>query len=204
MHVRLRTLVLAGASLLAPSLALGAGTLEGCYGIARPPSTDFHAGASGAVNDPNLFNDSMQNAGGDLMLNLNWFQFGVIADHTWAKDKASQTAIGGLLGAKIGAGPIRLDLMGEVGGHRFGNLQSTVNSGKDQWLAYVGLRPGIAFKLSPPNEPGLILGLWAWARWDLNAGSVPVTASNAGNVTAGSLKLGGTSIGANVRLGFDF
>jgi hypothetical protein len=203
MNVRLRTLVLAAAVTLAPSLALAAGTLEGFYGIARPPSSDFKSSVSG-IDNPDVFSDSMQNAGGDVMLNLDWFQFGAIADHTWAKNKASQTALGGLLGLKLALGELRLDLMGEIGGHKYGNLDSTVNSGKDQWLAYVGLRPGIAFKFSAPDEPGLILGLWTWARWDLNAGSVPVTAANAGDVNAGSLKLGGTSIGANVRVGFDF
>jgi len=204
MHVRLTTLVLAGASLLAPSLALGAGTLEGFYGMARPPGTDFHSSVSGAVNDPEIFNHSQQIAGADLMFNLDWFQFGAIADYTWAKDKASQTALGGLAGLKLMLGSVRLDLMGELGGHRYGSLQSTVNSGKDQWLAYVGLRPGIAFKFGPADQPGMILGLWTWARWDLDAGSVPVTAGNASNVTPGSLKLGGTSVGAAVRLGFDF
>ncbi len=204
MNVRLHSLVLAAAVLLAPSLAFGLGTIEGFYGVARPPSTSFRAATGGAQHDPHPFQDSEQNAGGDVMLNFSWLQVGAIADHTWATNKASITALGGMLGTKIPLGPVRLDLMGEVGGHRFGNLGSETNSGKDQWIAYVGLRPGIAFKFAPPDSPGLILGVWAFARWDLTSNRVPVTAASAGNTTPSSLKLGGTQIGANVRLGFEF
>jgi hypothetical protein len=166
MHVRIHTLVLAGAALLAPSLALGAGTIEGFYGITRPPGTSFRSEVSGAANDPHLFKDSLQNIGGDVMLNVTWMQFGAIVDQSWASSSATQTALGGLLGAKLAAGPARLDLMGEVGGHRYGNLKSSVNSSKDEWRAYVGLRPGVAFKLSPLDEPGLIFGVWTFVRWE--------------------------------------
>ena len=204
MNVRIHTLVLVGAALLAPSLALAAGTFEGFYGIARPPSTDFRSNVSGTIHDPNLFNHSEQIAGADLMFNFGALQLGAIADHTWAKDKASQTALGGLLGFKLAAGPVRLDLMGEAGAHRFGNLGSETNSNEDQWLAYVGLRPGIAFKLAAPDQPGMIIGVWTFARWDLDSKRVPVTAGNVGNTTPGSLKLGGSTIGATLRLGFDF
>ncbi|HET6438934.1 MAG TPA: hypothetical protein VFG59_12780 [Anaeromyxobacter sp.] len=200
---RIRSFVLA-AALLAPKLAFGLGTLEGFYGIARSPGTSFHSDVSGAVNDPHLFKDSLQNAGGDLMFNLSWFQFGAIVDTTWASHSASQMAVGGLAGLKIPLGIVRLDLMGEAGGHRYGHLGSAVNSNKDEWLAYVGLRPGIAFKFAAPDQPGLIIGVWTFARWDLNSNRVPVTGGNAGNVSAGSLKLGGSTIGATLRLGFDF
>ncbi len=204
MNVRLHTLALAGVALLAPSLALAAGTLEGFYGIARPPNKSFSSSVSGAQHDQHLFNDSQQIAGADLMFNVGVLQFGAIADHTWAKDKASQTALGGLLGFKLGAGPLRIDLMGEAGAHRFGDLGSVSSSNKDQWLAYVGLRPGIAFKLAAPDQPGMIIGVWTFARWDLSSTTVPVTAGNVGNTTPNSLKLGGTTIGATLRLGFDF
>jgi hypothetical protein len=196
--------MLAVATLLAPGLALGGGTIEGFYGIARPPSTSFREAAGGVQDDPHLFRNSEQIAGADVMVNLDWFQFGVIGDHTWAVNKASLTALGGLLGVKLPLGPVRLDLMGEGGGHRFGELGTENTSNKDQWLAYVGLRPGIAFKFADPDKAGLILGLWGFARWDLNSKRIPVTAGNAGDVTPSSLKLGGTQIGATVRLGFEF
>lgn len=203
MNVRLHILVLAGA-VLAPGLALAAGTIEGFYGIARPPGTSFRSDVSGAVHDPHLFRNSEQNLGGDLMFNVDWIQVGAIADHTWASGKASQTALGALAGAKVAAGPVRLDLMGEAGAHRYGNLGSETNGNKDQWLAYVGLRPGLAFKLGVPNLPGPIVGLWTFVRWDLNSERVPVTAANVGQTAVGSVKVGGSTIGANLRVGYEF
>ncbi len=200
MNVRLRSLVLASAALLAPSLAFGVGTIEGFYGIGKPPGTSFR----GATSDPHVFRDSEQLAGGDVMFNITWLQFGAIGDQMWAKNKASITSLGGLLWAKLAAGPVRVDLMGEVGGHRYGNLQN-LSSNKDQWFAYLGLRPGVAFKLSAPDTPGFLIGVWGFARWDLSSKRTGVvTASNVGETSPGSIKLGGASYGATVRLGFDF
>src|SRR5512141_1229172 len=88
MHVRLHTLVLAAAALVAPGLAFGGGTIEGFYGIARPPGTSFHSDVSGAVHDPDLFNNSQQIAGADVLFNLMWLEFGAVADHSWASGKA--------------------------------------------------------------------------------------------------------------------
>lgn len=200
MKARLHTILLATALLAAPGLAHAAGTIEGFYGIAKPPGTDF----SGVTHDPHLFNDSEQIGGGDLMFNISWFQFGVVGDHMWAKDKASLTALGGLLGFKLPLGVLRVDLMGEAGAHRFGNLTS-LSSNSDQWFAYLGLRPGLAFKFAKPDQPGLILGLWGFARWDLTSNRTGVvTAGNVGQQSLDSVKLGGASYGATVRLGFDF
>ena len=54
-----------------------------------------------------------------------------------------QTAVGGLairLGDKL-----RLDLLGEIGGQRYGNVfeddDVVTGSTEEQWLVYVGLRP---------------------------------------------------------------
>lgn len=202
MNVRLHSLVLAGVALLAPGLAFGGGTIEGFYGIAKPPGTDFES--DGTVEDPDLYKGALQNAGGDVMFNVEWFQFGAIADYSWSSNRASQTALGGLVGLKLPLGRLRLDLMGEAGGHRYGDLGNAVNSDKDQWFMYLGLRPGVAFKFGEPDRPGFLLGVWTFVRWDLNSNRVPVTAENIGNTTAGSIKLGGSTIGATLRVGFEF
>ena len=174
--------------------------VEGFYGIERPPSTDFRSAVSGA-NAPGLFDSSLQLAGGDLLLNLGGLELGAIADATFGHNTASQTAIGALAGLGLGLGSAKLDLLAEAGGHRYGNFVShpeiVTASSSDEWLFYVGLRPGISFKFAGP----LSIGLWAFVRWDVNSQNVPVTVGSAGN--AGSYKLGGTTIGATVRIGFD-
>jgi hypothetical protein len=194
----------AAAALLAPGLALAGGTIEGFYGIARPPSTSFSAAVEGTPGPSNVFKDSLQLAGGDVLFDLGGLELGVIADVNWANNSASQTAIGGLAGIKLPLGTAHLDLLGEVGGHRYGNFVENPDivtaSKKEQWLAYVGLRPGIAFPLGSGGK-GFMLGIWTYARWDLQKGTVPVTLAGGGS---GELKLGGVSIGAALRAGFDF
>ena len=196
-----RTMWLVGAvALIAPGAASATDIqIEGFYGIERPPTTDFRTAVSGA-NAPGLFDTSLQLAGGDVLLNLGGLELGAIADTTFGHDTASQTSIGGLAGFALGLPTGKIDLLAEAGGHRYGNFvsnsQIVTSSSTDEWLFYVGLRPGISFKFSGPFS----LGLWAFVRWDVSSHNVPVTVGSAGN--AGSYKLGGTTIGATVRLGF--
>ena len=207
MHGRMRIHHLAlVAGLLAPGLAHGGGVIEGFWGIARPPAADFESAVSGA-QDPHVFKDSLQNAGGDLLIDLRPLELGAIVDLSWANDSASLTALGALLGFKLDVAGLRLDLLGEVGGHRFGNFAKDpaviTSSDADEWLAYVGLRPGIAVQLG--KSRGLLLGVWTFARWDLTTQNVPLTVSGVGGAaTDGTVKLGGTSIGATLRVGYAF
>jgi hypothetical protein len=200
--------LLLAAALLAPRVASAAVTIEGFYGITRPPSADFSTAVTGARHDPDLIRDSLQIAGGDLILHLGTFELGAIADTSWKSGSASQTAIGGLvgIGGDLG-GALRLELLGEAGGQRYGNFfenpRIVTASSSSEWFAYLGLRPGIAFRFSP-GRPGVILGIWGFARWDLTTSNVPVTVGSVDNTTPGSVKLGGTTIGAVARLGFDF
>ncbi len=174
--------------------------IEGFYGLERPPENSFSAAVSSTGSASDLFNSSLQLAGGDVLLNLGGLELGAIIDATFGHDTASQTAIGGLGGFAFAAGGAKIDLLGEAGGHRYGNFASNpdivTSSSSSEWLAYVGLRPGISFKLGG----ALTLGLWGFVRWDVTSQNVPVTVGNAGS--AGSYKLGGTTIGATARLGF--
>lgn len=198
----LRTgLLVVALALLAPTAA-GAIDLqvEGFYGLARPPTTSFDAAVSGGGSASDLFDSSAQFAGGDVLLNLDGFELGAIVDATFGPDTASQTAVGALAGFALSVGPAKVDLLGEAGGHRYGNFAKNPDvvtaSSTSEWLAYVGLRPGVSFKLGGP----LSLGVWGFVRWDVTSQDVPVTVRSAGS--AGSYKLGGTTVGAAVRLGF--
>ncbi|BDG02427.1 hypothetical protein [Anaeromyxobacter oryzae] len=179
----------------------GGVTIEGFYGLERPPSTSFSAAVSGTTSSPDLFSSSLQMAGGDILVDLGGLELGAIVDTTFGSNTASQTAIGALGGLALGTGSVRLDLLAEAGGHRYGNLASNPEivtaSSTSEWLFYVGLRPGISVKLG--GGP-LSVGLWGFARWDVNSKDVPVTVGSAGS--AGSYKLGGSTIGATLRLGF--
>ncbi len=203
--------ILAAAALLAPQAAHAAVSLEGFYGLARPKSGSFSQAVSGTANDPNLVADSLNIAGGDLIFHMSWFELGAILDTSWKSGSASQTALGGLIG--IGgdyAGWLRLEALGEVGGQRYGNFANNPNivtsGSSSQWFMYVGLRPGVAVHvpLGDDGKIGALVGVWGFARWDLNTSNTAVTVGNAGSTSPGSIKLGGTTIGAELRLGVEF
>lgn len=194
----------AALALIAPAAASALDLqIEGFYGLERPPTTSFSAAVSGAGSASDLYKSSLQLAGGDVLLNLNGLELGAIADVTFGSNTASQTALGGLVGIGIGGGPgnLKLDLLAEAGGHRYGNFAKhpdvVTSSSSDQWLAYVGLRPGVSFAIGGP----LSIGVWGFVRWDVTSHNLPVTVGSAGS--QGSYKLGGTTVGAAVRLGID-
>jgi hypothetical protein len=199
--MRRLVLLLVAVALVAPATARAV-EIEGFYGLERPPEPSFSAATSGA-SAPDVFNSSLQIAGGDVLFSLGGLEFGAIADVTFGHDTASQSALGALAGIALSPGGLKIDLLAEAGGHRYGNFTSTpeivTSSSKNEWLFYVGLRPGLAFKL---GDGPLFVGLWAFVRWDMTSQHVPVTVGNAGS--SGSLKLGGTTVGATVRLGFGF
>ncbi len=204
---RIAPLLLATA-ILAPSAAKAAVTVEGFYGITRPPSADFTSAVQGARDDPNLFDNSLQIAGGDLILHLGLLEIGAIADFSWKSGSARQTAFGGLIGVGGDLGnAVRLELLGEVGAQRYGdfleNRRVITASSDEEWFAYVGVRPGIAFRFNP-GKPGFLIGLWGFARWDLDSSDVRVTVESADQTSLGSLEVGGTTIGAVARVGYDF
>ncbi len=192
---------LAAVALLTPCIASADFKIEGFYGIERPPAPDFSSAVSGTTSSPSLFDTSPQMAGGDLLLNLGGLELGAIIDTTFGHHTASQTAIGALGGVAFGE-TLKVDLLAEAGGHRYGDFVSNPEivtaSSTEQWFFYVGLRPGFTVKL---GDGPLSIGAWGFVRWDVTTQNVPVTVGSAGN--AGSYKLGGTTIGATLRLGFD-
>jgi hypothetical protein len=192
------------AALALPRTATAQLSLDVHYGIARPPSADFRSAVSGARNDSHLFKNSLQIAGADAIVHLGTLELGAILDTTFRSGSASQTALGALIGYGAELGALRLEALGEVGGHRYGNFLENPDvvtaSSTSEWLAYVGLRPGLSLRLSPHTR----VGLWAFARWDVQNKDVPVTIADGTGTSVGSIKLGGASIGASARLGFDF
>ena len=208
---RLVPILFLAAVLGAPQAAHAAVSLEVFYGLSRPRADSFSQAVSGTANDPNLIADSLNIAGGDLIFHLGLLEIGGIIDASWKSNSASQTAIGGLIG--VGgdwAGWLRLEALGEVGADRYGNFANNPNivtsGSSNQWFMYVGLRPGVAIHIpvSDEGKVGVLLGVWGFARWDLNTSSMPVTVGSAGSTSPGSIKLGGTTLGAELRLGVEF
>lgn len=199
--------VLAAAVLL-PSTATALITIEGFYGITRLPESDFDAAVTGARNDEDFLDNSLQMAGADVILDLGLLDIGAIADTSFNSDAARQVAVGGLLGIGFNILPsLKLQAFGEAGAQRYGDFTEDsdiiTSSSSEEWFAYLGLRPGISYRFSPEG-PSIVLGIWGFVRWDLDSKDVDVTVATADEVSPGSVEFGGTTIGAVARLGFEF
>ena len=81
------------------------------------------------------------------------------------------TILGAVGGLNFDVGPLRLEALGELGGHRFGDIlkDSAVvsQSTREAWLAYVGLRPGLSMRFGEGGK--WLVGVWAFARWDITS-----------------------------------
>ncbi|HSD19643.1 MAG TPA: hypothetical protein VLC54_06390 [Anaeromyxobacter sp.] len=202
-----RIALLAVVALVAPAIADAANfSIEALYGISRPPAADFRSAVSGTVDDQDLSDDSAQIVGGTVLLNFGLLELGAIVDVTLPDKGPDQTAIGALGGVRLGD-KLRLDLLGEIGGQRYGNAfedhDVITGSTSEQWLMYVGLRPGVAYKFGlGKGSAGIVLGVWGFARWDLTDGKTSVSAGDSPSL--GEVDLGGTTIGATARLGIEF
>jgi hypothetical protein len=199
-----RIALLAAVALLAPATAHAADfSIEALYGVAFPPAADFESAVEG-VDDDDLSEDSSQIIGGTLLLSFGLLEVGAIVDATIPDKGPDQTAIGALGGIRLGE-KLRVDLLGEIGGQRYGDVfedsDVVTDSTEEQWLMYVGLRPGIAYRFGAEDGIGIVLGVWGFARWDVTDENVRVSA---GDETQGEVELGGTTLGATLRAGIEF
>jgi hypothetical protein len=190
-----RIALLAAVALLAPATAHAADfSIEALYGIAFPPAADFESAVED-VDDDDLSEDSAQIVGGTLLLSFGLLEVGAILDATIPDRGPDQTAIGALGGIRLGE-KFRVDLLGEIGGQRYGNVfedsDVVTDSTEEQWLLYVGLRPGIAYRFGAEDGIGVVLGVWGFVQ------------VSAGDETQGDVELGGTTLGATLRAGIEF
>lgn len=155
-------------------------------------STDFTSGQQ--------IKDASQSYGATAILRLGMLDVGGIVE-LGRPGKANTTTVLGLLGGvNLDVGPLRLEALGELGGHRYGDIlkNSAVvsQSTREAWLAYVGLRPGLSMRFGEGGK--WIVGVWAFARWDVTSKDVQVTLAD---TSTGSYKLGGAQFGGQLRLG---
>lgn len=205
------TLAAIAATLLAvPAPARAFFSLELHYGVERADSTSLKNGIDAALSDSSRLKSSAQIVGGLATLRLGVLELGAVADRTWKKDGPSITAVGGLAGLGFDVGSLRLEALGEAGGRRYGDFlddPAVITRGSDaEWLAYVGLRPGIAYRAELGGGLGLIVGIWGFARWDVTSKDVPVTVRPSSGLpdSDATYELGGVTFGATGRIGLDF
>lgn len=196
-------------SLAAPATARALGPLrlglEVYGGLDRYDAAGLESGLD-RLGDTDL-EDSARHLGLLALLGLGGLELGALVEQGRPGDDARTTTVGALLGFGIGS-TLRLDLLGEVGGRRYGDFlrdpEVVTRSEDEVWLAYAGLRPGVSWRSAGPIA--VVVGVWGFARWDLNRENVRVgvTPSEGGPPVDTDYELGGSSFGASLRLGLEF
>ena len=193
------TLALAFALAALPALASGL-DLSLHYGVDKYDAVGLRSGLRNTdFSSSQKLDDASQSVGATIIARLGMLDLGVIGELGRPGKDNTTSVVGALGGLNFDLGPVRLEALGEVGGHRYGNAltNSAVikDTSRSDWLAYAGVRPGLSVRLGGP----LFIGVWAFARWDLTSKDVPVTL--AGGSGTSTYKLGGSQFGAALRLG---
>lgn len=197
------SLALALALAAAPALAADESGLDLSlhYGADKYDALGLKSGTT-AVSDSGQLKDASQHLGATLIYRSGMTELGAIGEiGRPGKDNAT-TLLGVLGGLGMDVGAFRLEALGELGAHKYGNVlddSAVIRQGSgDAWLVSLGLRPGLSMKFGPGDM--LLVGVWAFARWDLTNKDVQVSLAGGGGDT--TYKLGGSQFGASLRLGF--
>jgi hypothetical protein len=168
------------------------------YGV-----VDLKTGLSGSdFTDAQRMRDTSATLGATALFRLGLLEAGALAEVGRPGRDNTTSAVAALGGVGFELGRLRLDLLGELGGHRYADALSNpsviVDANRADWLAYAGIRPGLSLLLG--ERRGFLIGLWTFARWDLTRKEIPVTLSGLGG--SGAYDLGGPQHGVALRIGF--
>ena len=194
---RLAWLALSLALPASPVLADSALDLTVHFGLDKYDAVGLKSGVGG-VRDSGRLRDASTHLGATVIYWNGMGEIGVIGEIGRPGKDGSTTLLGLLGGLGFNLGALRLEALGELGAHRYGDLLEdpavVTRSKSEAWLVSVGLRPGLSLQLGP-----VLVGVWAFARWDVTSQDVQV---NLGGSNDSTYKLGGSQFGASLRAGF--
>lgn len=194
-------LTLSLALLAAPALATGESGVDLSLHLGgdQYDAVSLKSGLGG-VSGAALLDDGSRHLGATLIYWKGLGEVGVIGEVGRPGQDGATTLLGLLAGLGFGTGPLRLELLGELATHKYGDVladAAVVSRSRTQaWLVSVGLRPGLAIHFGPNDM--LLLGVWGFARWDVTSEDVQVTLNNG---LVSTYELGGTQFGASLRAG---
>jgi hypothetical protein len=195
-------LTLPGAARAADSWAL---SLQLLWGVSRYDVSGLEAGLASQGAD--MLKDSASLVGGLGLLRLGALDLGVLYEGATFSGTADSVVLTPEVGLALPIGDVlRVDLLGELGGHKISNL-STTSGGIDYaqatavWLPYVGVRPMITLRV-PVGPIHLVGSFAAWARWDLMKKDTTLEAAGASSTIP--YTLGGATFGLTAGAGLEF
>jgi hypothetical protein len=198
-----RTAALAAAALL--SLALPAGaralgfaslTVDVWGGVKRYDALKLTDATADATRD-DLLDGSYNAVGATAVLKLGLLELGALYEGGLDYDRTKSMSLAGLAGPGLDAGPLRVELLGEVGAQRYSDIGGT---DEETWLPYAGVRPGLSLRFSVAPALRLVVGAWGFWRRDLDRETVGSVLPEA---PGPSYRVGGTSYGVVGRVGFE-
>jgi hypothetical protein len=144
--------------------------------------------------------------GGSLLLRLGWLDVGALYEGTMLASRADSAVITPLVGFAWNLSDlVRLDLLGELGGHRISNIgvspELDTSEARSVWLPYVGVRPTLSLRL-PLGITRLVLSATPFARWDLVQKEVTVTVNGA-TQQRNTYDVGGSTFGLVGGIGLE-
>ncbi len=148
--------------------------------------------------DPDTLDGNLDTYGASALLRLGWLDVGALYEGSF-REATDSFVLTPLVGVKWDITDlVRLDLLGELGGHRITNLAAGAES---VWLPYVGVRPTLSVRL-PLGRTRLVLSGAPYARWDLVKKEV-VVPSSAGAEGRSTYDVGGTTFGVVAGIGLE-
>lgn len=218
----LRPLAAASLALLASLLALPAHaeevaprekgwslTLGGWGAVTRYDVVGLRhgVGALESRDGRDLLEGSFDTWGASALLRVRWLDVGVLYEGAFLEDRSDSAVLTPLVGVAIGLGRhLRLDLLGELGGHRVSNVglsrDFTVSDPRSVWLPYAGVRPTLSLRL-PVGPARLVLSIAPFARWDIVRRDVTVEVSDGTTATENTYEVGGSTFGVAAGAGLE-
>jgi hypothetical protein len=154
----------------------------------------------GGLSRSTRLRDVSTHLGATAILRSGMGELGAIGEVGRPGKGDATTLLGALLGLGFDLGGLRFEALGELGGHRYGDVLHdaavVTRSHSEAWLVSAGVRPGLSVRFGP--DRALLLGVWGFARWDVTHRDVQVSLASGGDST---YRLGGSQYGASLRLG---
>lgn len=165
-------------------------------------------GNVGAQDGRDLIEGNFDAVGASALLRAGWLDIGFLYEGTLLDDEAQSEVLTPIVGIKWDLGDqIRLDALGELGGHRITNIGSgnelLAETPETVWLPYAGVRLGVSYRLPIGlGSTRVVVSLTPFARWDLVEKEVTLQTS-AGTDTHTVYEAGGSTFGVVGGLGIE-
>jgi hypothetical protein len=161
-------------------------------------------GSVGASDGQDLIQGNFDTVGGQALLRLRWLDLGVLYEGSLLDHDAKSEILTPVAGIAWDlSGRVRLDLLGELGGHRITGVGSgndlLAEPPKTVWLPSLGVRVGLSYRM-PVGPAALVLSATPFARWDLVKKDVSVETSSTDPTV---YDVGGTTFGLVVGAGIE-